>query len=168
MEQEVKITLRTEVDAALSKKEIKKSFDDLLLKNKIDANVIDIEEEAEIYNAAQQCSVELNCKFFIQDANGNLLKDLEEAIKGKNGEGFTKDNSCPSQAQAFDFDYQAQGFIDKNGWLLCEVVQLPYIVINKDNIKIAALTEYSDASNLLKASSDAKGIYLGWCSEFKD
>jgi len=168
MEQEVKITIRAGVQAELSRKQIKKSFDELLLKNKIDANVIDIREEAEIYNAAQQCSVELNCKFFIQDANGNLLKDLEEAIKGKNGEGFTKDNSCPSQAQAFYFDYQAQGFIDKNGWLLCEVVQLPYIVINKDNIKIAALTEYSDASNLLKASSDAKGIYLGWCSEFKD
>jgi hypothetical protein len=168
MEQEVILTIRTEVDAELSKKQIKKSFDELLLKNNIYADVIAIREEAEIYNAAQQCSVELNCKFFIQDANGNLLEDLEKAIKGKNGEGFTKDNSSPSQALAFDFDYQAKEIIDKNGWLLCEVVQLPYIVINKDNIKIAALTEYYHASCLLNASSDAKGIYLGWCSEFKD
>ena len=102
-----------------------------------------------------------NLKYFIQDANGNLLRDIEAVLKGQN-DGFTNDNTSSEQVLDYDTKVEAQLIIDKHEWTRCKVVQLPYSIFDEKDNEIAQFVEFADALSFHRSKPETRLILGSW------
>lgn len=103
-----------------------------------------------------------NLKWFIQDAGGNLLKDVQNAINGQN-DGFANDNTLPDQILEFNSKQQAADLIKKHGWDMCKAIQIPYSVFIGDQ-EIAQFVDYQDAV-LFRSHKKGAKVFLAALAE---
>lgn len=101
-----------------------------------------------------------NLKWFIADANGNLLRDVQNVINGQN-DGFADDNTEPSQILFYGAKKEANEVIEKHGWGMCKAIQIPYSVFVED-IEIAQFVDYQDALMFRMQKKGAKVFLASW------
>lgn len=104
-----------------------------------------------------------NLKWFIQNAEGSLLKDIHAATTGQN-DGFANDNTLPDQILEFDSRQQAIALIKKHGWDMCQAIQIPYSVFIEDQ-EIAQFVDYQDAVLFRSHKIGAKVFLASWAED---